>query len=308
MTEVDLNLLRIFDALMELRSVTRAARHVGVTQSAVSHALARLRRTLDDPLFLRGPTGLQPTARAEEMAAEVRQGLLHFQRALTRPSFDPARSDRRFVIATGAYFCALLIPSLVQQMRMEAPGISLRIVPLTEAIAFQLDHGAIDLALAGLLPAPSRFVVEPLQDEAMVWIASATNPIARAPIDAVEILAHPRVLVAARQPFEADARSADEAGGAYGSEASATDAEGMVVYDSHTAVAIVARTDLVALVPSKVAASAAALNQVSVLDVSGETYGFTLSMTWHARQRSDAGLEWLRSRIRRIIEQRDEPS
>src|ERR1700761_3785311 len=110
MIDLDLNLLRTFDALMEHRSVTRAASHLGVTQSAVSHALARLRKTLDDPLFLRGPTELQPTTRAAEMAGGVRRGLLQFQGALAGTAFEPARAERHFTIAASTYFCTQLIP------------------------------------------------------------------------------------------------------------------------------------------------------------------------------------------------------
>ena len=96
MVEVDLNLLRVFDTLYELRSVTRAASRLGLTQSAVSHALGRLRRAIDDPLFVRAPGGLQPTARAVEMAPGVREGLVQLRGALSPTLFDPASAVRRF--------------------------------------------------------------------------------------------------------------------------------------------------------------------------------------------------------------------
>jgi DNA-binding transcriptional LysR family regulator len=83
--DMDLNLLRVFDTLMELRSVTRAADRIGVTQSAVSHALGRLRHALDDPLFVRGAQGLQPTPRASEMAPGVREGLRQINQTLSHP-------------------------------------------------------------------------------------------------------------------------------------------------------------------------------------------------------------------------------
>ena len=304
MPEIDLNLLRIFDALMEFRSVTGAARHIGVTQSAVSHALARLRNALDDPLFLRGPSGLQPTARAEEMASAVRLGLVHFREALARTGFDPAQEERHFTIAAGAYFCTLLVPALVERIRSEAPGISLQIVPVTEMLPSLLDRGAVDLALGATVEAPTRLVVEPLYEEEMVWIASLENPIAQFPADAAQLLEQPRVLLAPGQPFEAAGRSAGdqiiprelrEWGAAVSSRDSIT------VYDSQTAVAIIARTNLVALVPRKVATHALARDTIRVLDPPAGTQPFGLSMIWHARQRSDAGLEWLRSRIREAM-------
>ena len=86
MVELDLNLLRVFDTLFEMRSVTRAAGKLGLTQSAVSHALRRLRDALDDPVFVRAPGGLQPTARAIEIAPGVREGLAQLRGALNRLS------------------------------------------------------------------------------------------------------------------------------------------------------------------------------------------------------------------------------
>src|SRR3546814_5499681 len=96
MNELDLNLLRIFDALIEQRSVTRTANRLGLTQSAISHALARLRQSIGDPLFVRVAGGLQPTARAIEIAPGIRQGLLQFRDALSPSLFDPATAKRRF--------------------------------------------------------------------------------------------------------------------------------------------------------------------------------------------------------------------
>src|SRR5256885_7423857 len=95
---LDLNLLRVFEALMQERSATRAGERLGLTQSAISHALNRLRYVLQDELFVRGPDGMQPTERAAEIAPRLRQGLLQLQLALAPADFVPERSDRRFTI------------------------------------------------------------------------------------------------------------------------------------------------------------------------------------------------------------------
>src|SRR5579872_1934927 len=107
---LDLNLLRLFDALSEERSVTRAGARLGLTQSAVSHALNRLRHALQDELFVRGPEGMQPTARAQEIAPRLRQGLHQLQLALDPAAFDPADTERRFSLAVGAYTATVLMP------------------------------------------------------------------------------------------------------------------------------------------------------------------------------------------------------
>jgi len=107
---LDLNLLRIFVALLEEGSVTRAGARLGLTQSAVSHALNRLRYGLQDDLFVRGPSGMQPTARAREIAPRVRQGLAQLQAALAPADFTPTVTDRRFVVSAGPYPSSVLLP------------------------------------------------------------------------------------------------------------------------------------------------------------------------------------------------------
>ena len=112
---LDLNLLRVFEALMDERSATRAGTRLGLTQSAISHALNRLRYVLKDELFVRGPDGMQPTERAAEIAPRLRQGLLQLQLALSPSEFIPERTDRRFTIACTEYAGAVIIPPLIAE-------------------------------------------------------------------------------------------------------------------------------------------------------------------------------------------------
>jgi DNA-binding transcriptional LysR family regulator len=302
MLKIDLNLFRIFNALMEHRSVTRAAHHLGVTQPAVSHALTRLRKALDDPLFIRAQSGLQPTARAEEIADGVRRGLLHLRNALAPTTFNPTVAERHFTIAAGNYFCTLLIPALVERLRLEAPAVSLRLVPSSEMLIPALDGGTIDLALGGWLDAPRRIIVEPLYRERMVWIASTDNPITRGDIPPERIDGAMRIKIVPSKPFEVAGRIGEDT-------ASATDQmkrsplepgdHRITVYDPQTAVALVARTDLIALVPEKVAVLAAALGRI--VTIGGgirEAAPYQMALIWHARHRADQGLAWLRDRIR----------
>src|SRR5689334_10634989 len=118
---LDLNLLRVLDVLLEERSVTRTGARLGLTQSAVSHALNRLRYMLDDELFVRGPSGMQPTPRATEMGPQVHAALNQLHAALEPADFAPTTSDRRFTVMAGAYACAILVPPLVSRMAAEAP-------------------------------------------------------------------------------------------------------------------------------------------------------------------------------------------
>src|ERR1700756_5992033 len=95
---LDLNLLKIFEALRDERSAPRAGARLGLTQSAISHALNRLRYVLQDELFVRGPDGMQPSPRAGEIAPRLREGLLQLQLALGPVEFDPATTERCFTI------------------------------------------------------------------------------------------------------------------------------------------------------------------------------------------------------------------
>lgn len=307
MVEVDLNLLRVFDTLYELRSVTRAASRLGLTQSAVSHALGRLRRAIDDPLFVRAPGGLQPTARAVEMAPGVREGLVQLRGALSPTLFDPASAVRRFTIAAGSYFCVLLVPELIARVRELAPGVMVRIQPLGPDLLSELDESSVDLALGAFTRIPSRLTSERLYREELVWIAAAGNPLARAPFDRDALARAPGLTIWVGRPFEA-LRAAVPEGVlerkviAETGEAVAADIgeDSAAVYDALTAIAVVGRTDMVALVPRRFAERDDA-RHVVMLDAPEESGGIDLMMLWHGKFDEDAGLTWLRGVIRDIV-------
>src|SRR5689334_9832362 len=127
----DLNLLVAFDALWNERHVTRAARRVGMSQSAFSHALKRLRQQFDDELFQASPSGMLPTPRAQELAAPVAEALAILKRALDVPApFEPLRLKRTFTIGTADYGELVLLPKLVARVGKLAPEVTLIIRPI----------------------------------------------------------------------------------------------------------------------------------------------------------------------------------
>ena len=146
---LDLNLLVAFDALARERNVTAAARRIGVTQSAMSHALRRLRALLEDPVFVRGPSGMLLTARAESLVVPLRSGLATLGRALAQPAaFDPKTARRAFRIASPDLFDVLVIPHVLERMRELAPGIDLSVTPIQGAqLRDQLATGELDVAV-----------------------------------------------------------------------------------------------------------------------------------------------------------------
>jgi DNA-binding transcriptional LysR family regulator len=150
---LDLNLLRVFDEVLAERSLTRAARNLSLTQPAVSNAMQRLRDALGDDLVQRKGQGIEPTPRATALWPAVREALRQLQASLAPSNFDPLHADNTFVLAMADATAAALIPRLVDIVEQEAPGVSLRVVPLTTRDPRRLlEDEAADLAV-GFFPA-----------------------------------------------------------------------------------------------------------------------------------------------------------
>lgn len=149
----DLNLLKVFDAVMGERSLTRAAHQLALTQPAISNALRRLREAVGDELLVRQGRGLEPTPRALELWPAVREVLERLQSTLTPSVFDPTQARTSFVLTLADSTAAELMPPLVEAISHQAPGVSLRVVPLTTRDPRKLlQDGQADLAI-GHFPA-----------------------------------------------------------------------------------------------------------------------------------------------------------
>jgi len=145
---VDLNLLVALDALTRERSVTKAAERAGVTQSAMSHTLRRLRELFGDPLLVRGRGGMVLTPRAEALAVPLRSGLVSLARTLAEPQpFAPEQASRTFRIVSPDLFDALVLPTLFQRLGQQAPSIDLAVVPMPKRLTDSLETGDVDLAI-----------------------------------------------------------------------------------------------------------------------------------------------------------------
>jgi DNA-binding transcriptional LysR family regulator len=163
----DLNLLPVFDALMEERSITRSAKKLSMSQPAVSHALSRLRQQLDDPLLVRSGDGMQPSPRAQQIHQQLHEALQQIERALApQPRFDPAHSKREFSITTNDYVEALLLPHLLTRLQQQAPDIRLLIRHLaTHQPLDDIESGLVDLAIGLSENIPKRFRSQILMED-----------------------------------------------------------------------------------------------------------------------------------------------
>ena len=190
----DLNLLIVFDAVMQERSVTRAGSRIGLSQPAMSHALNRLRHMLKDELFVRTPEGMAPTARAEMLALPLRKALSEMQLALEPASFDPASSDRRFALALNNYAAVVLAPPLVAATLAAAPAVHLDLRPSgTLDIVDRLDRGDIDLAIGGPAGQGTRFAAAPLFEDPYVLVMRRGHPASRQKLTAKTLGAIPHL-------------------------------------------------------------------------------------------------------------------
>jgi DNA-binding transcriptional LysR family regulator len=175
----DLNLLIVFDAVFEEHSIAAASERLSLSQSAVSHALGRLRRALSDDLFVREADGMQPTAKARQIAIPIKSALGRLGNALGGEPFDPARAMRSFSIGASDYATTTIIPRLVESLASAAPSVDIYIVPANRVdMIRQLDEGNIDLAVGWFATVPERFGRTKLLDEDSVFVVRAGHPLA----------------------------------------------------------------------------------------------------------------------------------
>lgn len=309
---LDLNLLRLFDALAEERSVTRAGARLGLTQSAVSHALNRLRHVLQDELFVRGPDGMRPTARAEEIAPRLRQGLDQLQQALAPASFSPAETQRQFTIAAGAYTCTLLMPGVVARVREAAPAAELRLVRLGETLGDDLLSGRIDLAISVFGRSADHFARERLFGDSMVWALRADHPAAQGETLALETLAGLAHVITgtSEQTRAVEGRIYEKGlvrrviwddGGAFEGALAGRGWRrtiGLTVQDAQSALAIVSRSDMAALTPGRLARSLAGQYGLKLFDPPYASPPIAIDALWRSDLGESAPLEWLRAQLR----------
>lgn len=191
LSRTDLNLLTLFEVVLKEGHVGRAAQQLNLSPSAVSHGLGRLRKLLNDPVFLRTPKGVVPTARALELAGPVADILARVRNVIsTAEPFDAAKSSRRFIIGAPDGISSVFMPSLLTLLRSRGPGIDVGLRQLLppqggrqigrawEPLFDELDGGAIDIAIAPVETAPARFVTEVIYQEDFVVVMRSRHPFA----------------------------------------------------------------------------------------------------------------------------------
>lgn len=312
---LDLNLLKVFDAVMEERSVLRASQKVALSQSAVSHSLARLREMLEDELFVRTAAGMQPTARALTMAPQVREALRALEAAVELPTFAPATSTKQFTLAANDFTTMVLASPLLKIFRREAPHIDLAIKPVTRIdLAEQIDLGRIDVAIGVFSLPPSRFRTSLLFEYDDVLIVSRKRKLGR--LDKAMLARLPLVVVS----FGGEQEGAiggfiSERGLARRSEMYDRDALERALGESdrppRMAVSLphflavpglLQDSELAAIVPRPLAKVLEQNYPIATHELPYSANPLEVRLLWHERVEGDPSHEWLHDVLRRAAE------
>ena len=291
---VDLNLFVVFDAVMKERGVTRAAAKIGLTQPAVSNALARLRMHFGDPLFFRAGKAMVPTPRALELAPDVEAALVRLRGVLRRPEFDPRESAAVFRIATTDEVELLLFPLLAR--RLETAGASWisahcrRLDGLYRIPAEELRGGTVDFAIGTFGPSASTdagLVSRELYSPRYVSIARRNHPEVRGKLDLRLFcrLRHAATFYPGAGPGLID-RILEESGRKRRVVLSLPDWLGVPF--------VVARSNLIATVPDVVARAAETALGLQILRCPVPIPRLSMNIVWHARTHESAPHRWFR--------------
>ena len=287
---IDLNLLVILDALLSERHLSRAAARLHMSQPAVSHALARLRHLLQDPLLLRGKGGFQPTARALALVQPLAETLQGVRSVLGGAVFDAGASERTFRVAMSDYGAALVLPALIRRLRRDAPGIGLAISHASRsAMLSGLADGELDLALGVFAQRPMQLLSETLFEEQFICAFDAASVAPGQVLALDDYLARPHVLVAS-----GDGGMAAEVDAAL---ASLGRVRRIAVRLPHWTVApgLLMGTDLVLTVAQRCLPCARPGLALQAPPFAIARFAFELVR--HRRTEGDAGIAWLRAAI-----------
>ncbi|WP_445179447.1 LysR family transcriptional regulator [Pseudomonas sp. McL0111] len=293
---IDLNLLVILDALLSEQHVTRAAERLHLSQPAVSHALARLRDLLGDPLLVRAGSTLVPTARALELVAPLAEALAQVQSLLAPNTFDPALARRTFRLAMSDYGAAIILPGLIRTLRREAPGIDLQISHASrEGMLDGVLNGDIDVA-AGVFPElPNELRSTPLFEEHYVCLLDRQSMPANGQLDLPTYLSRPHVLLEMRGSGTPEIERTLTA---------LRERRRVAISLPHWSVApqFIRDTDLILTVASR---GLRDIDQQALVVVPPpfEIPPFTFVLAWHKRRGGDQALNWLNRRIEEGIGQ-----
>lgn len=295
--KLDLNLLVVFDAIMRHHNVSRAAADLGLTQSAISNSLKRLRDSLGDPLFVRESHGVAPTPFAERLIPFVASALQSVRQGLEEPrDFDPATARRTFNIVMTDIAEAVILPRVLDKCRTTAPDVSIRAMNLSiNETPDALKSGAADIAIGFLPDFSGQFYQRFLFDTDYVCIAATDNPVARGRFTLDKYLAARHAVPEAQGTGHSVVRETVERRGI-------ELRIGARVPHFLSIPFVVASSDLIATIPRAFVTVLGASPPVKTLPHPLDLPKVEIKLLWHERYHADTANQWLRNQLVTVFE------
>lgn len=296
---LDLNLLRVFDAVYQTGNVTTAAALVGLSQPAISHALSRLRRALGDPLFIRTPQRMLPTSLAEEIYDSVHKALGLIDNCVSNVGFDPGKAERRFTLGMNDISEIVFLPKLMNHLKKVAPGIKIRTEQLSaNEIDDGLHSGDIDVAVGFLPTLKEGFQARILFEEHYVCMMSAHHAAAQqSRLKTTDFLQYPHAVVGTEGSGHALAERL----------LMRHRLEGKIVLRvPHflTIPRIVAQNDLIVTVPSRLGRAISGYLDIKLLPYPEKSPSFPVSICWHSREEMNPENRWFREMFEELFREK----
>jgi DNA-binding transcriptional LysR family regulator len=292
---IDLNLLVLLDALIEHRNVTRAAELVNMSQPAMSRALGRIRLMLKDPVLVRGADGLVPTPKAMMLQPHLKRLLAEIEELISDIPFNPALLDGVITLSGTDYQMMVLLPGLIARISQEAPQLDVKVVPLFKIAPEHLDDGTIDLAF-GVMQADlaSNLCQEKLYCDRYITLMRAEHPLKNG-LSVEDFASQGHILVTAL----GDGRSAiDTILDDMGLKRRIT----LQVPNFLTAMQVVARSDLLLTLPSRIAASHASQHNLVTVECAIAFEPIQHVSIWSKVRDEDPLIDWLRNLVHQEAE------
>ncbi|MFM4805878.1 LysR family transcriptional regulator [Aeromonas bivalvium] len=290
MSKADLNLVVIFDAIMQEQSVTAAAQRLAMTQPAVSNALTRMRHTWQDPLFVKAGRGLKPTPFAVALWQQIAAPLSDIRHAVAPPDFDPASSEQTFRIALTNGLTSLYWGPLRQHIEAHAPGINIHAVPYVGQMTQQLEDAEADLVLGSSDAGSEHVQMQVLFENPFVVAMAPNNVLAKGILTLEDFIAADQLLVSL-------------SGQAQGIVDTCLAKQGlrrrlaMTLNSFAGAIELVRTTSLITVLPYPIVADSVARGDIVTRKLPLQVPASTIYMAWHRRDVRNASLCWLKNVI-----------
>ncbi len=298
---LDIYLLRCFQALVSEAHVTRAAEKMGIGQPAMSATLARLRLIFSDPILVRTEKGMVVTPRAMNVLIKVNHAVELIDQALTEGiPFDPANANVTFRISASESVGFLLVPRLVSLLRLTAPGVTLEFhTPELPAVRQELEAGDTDLVVAFLRDPPQGLRSMSLMSQRLCVIAAGNHSNIHGELSMAQYVRFPHAVYAlGRKGGSTIEKMVDEAL----SEAGATRTIGATLTSTLASTSVVARSDLLATIPERIALDFAPSLGLQILSPPLPLGQVETSMFWHNRMQKNSAHRWLRQQFKAVAE------